>query len=107
MAKKLKTENTIETTHYRHDEAKRKNIPSAAMEAEGDVPSVKRVKYAYSPHLDPVLRFDPYGRSDKVSRRKADRDRAGDSASSRQQLGTALARMGGQARGARARSFLS
>ena len=67
MAKKSKGEKTVETTHYRHDEARRKNIPSAAMEAEGKVPSAKRVKYAYSPHLDPVLRFDPLGRADKVS----------------------------------------
>lgn len=67
MAKKSKTEKSIETTHYQHDDAKRKNIPSAAMEAEGTVPLAKRVKYAYSPHLDPVLRFDPEGRADRVS----------------------------------------
>ena len=36
------------------------------MESEGVIPKTKRVKYAYSPHLDPVLRFDPTGNSDKV-----------------------------------------
>ena len=67
MAKgKKQKDKTIETTHYQHDDAKRKNIPSAAMEAEGKVPMAKRVKYAYSPHLDPILRFDPTGRADKV-----------------------------------------
>ena len=53
------------TADYRHS-AKRTNIPSATMESEGDIPKTKRVKYAYSPHLDPVLRFDPTGNSDKV-----------------------------------------
>jgi adenine-specific DNA-methyltransferase len=66
MAKK-KTSQPVETTHFQHGDAKRKNIPSAAMEAEGQVPRAKRVKYAYSPHLDPVLRFDPTGRADKVA----------------------------------------
>ena len=67
MAKgKNQKDKTIETTHYQHDDAKRKNIPSAVMEAEGKVPTVKRVKYAYSPHLDPILRFDPTGRADVV-----------------------------------------
>jgi len=53
------------TADYRHS-AKRTNIPSATMESEGVIPKTKRVKYAYSPHLDPVLRFDPTGNSDKV-----------------------------------------
>ena len=53
------------TADYRHS-AKRTNIPSATMASEGDIPKTKRVKYAYSPHLDPVLRFDPTGNSDKV-----------------------------------------
>jgi len=37
------------------------------MAGEGEVPKAKRVKYAYSPHLDPVLRFDSTGRADKVA----------------------------------------
>ncbi|MBL8803409.1 MAG: site-specific DNA-methyltransferase, partial [Planctomycetes bacterium] len=56
---------TPQTTDYRHAE-KRKNIPPAQMASEGQVPMTKRVKYAYSPHLDPILRFDPTGRADKV-----------------------------------------
>ena len=50
---------------YRHG-AKRTNIPSAKIAGEGEIPKFKRVKYAYSPHLDPVLRFDPTGNSEKV-----------------------------------------
>ena len=37
------------------------------MAGEGEVPRKGRVRYAYSPHLDPVLRFDPTGRADKVA----------------------------------------
>lgn len=54
------------TSDYRHGD-KRTNLPAAAMAHEGEVPKAKRVKYAYSPHLDPVLRFDPTGRADKVA----------------------------------------
>jgi adenine-specific DNA-methyltransferase len=53
------------TSDYRHDQT-RKNLPSAAMAGEGQIPKAKRQQYAYSPHLDPVLRFDPTGRADKV-----------------------------------------
>ncbi len=55
------------TSDYRHDSATRKNLPGAAMAGEGELPKKGRVKYAYSPHLDPVLRFDPTGRADKVA----------------------------------------
>ena len=55
------------TSDYRHDSASRKNLPGAAMAGEGEVPRKGRVRYAYSPHLDPVLRFDPTGRADKVA----------------------------------------
>lgn len=68
MAKKKKSvssDGLPPTADYRHA-AKRTNIPSATMASEGDIPKTKRVKYAYSPHLDPVLRFDPTGNSDKV-----------------------------------------
>lgn len=67
MPRQPKTPRATETTHYQHDDARRKNIPGAAMTAEGQLPKAKRVKYAYSPHLDPVLRFDPTGRADKVA----------------------------------------
>lgn len=55
----------LPTSDYRHDQS-RKNLPNAAMAGEGAIPKAKRVQYAYSPHLDPVLRFDPTGRADKV-----------------------------------------
>jgi adenine-specific DNA-methyltransferase len=53
------------STDYRHAE-KRKNIPPAHMASEGQIPKSRKAKYAYSPHLDPILRFDPTGRADKV-----------------------------------------
>jgi adenine-specific DNA-methyltransferase len=67
MAKKASTPKVTKTTDYRHEDATRKNIPNAAMAAEGQLPKARRVKYAYSPHLDPVLRFDPTGRTDKIA----------------------------------------
>ena len=53
------------TSDYRHEQT-RLNLPNAAMAGEGTTPKQKAAKYAYSPHLDPVLRFDPTGRADKV-----------------------------------------
>ena len=51
---------------YRHDEAKRKNNPPAKIAAEGAVPPLPKIEYAYSPRLPPVLRFDPTGGPDKL-----------------------------------------
>ena len=51
---------------YRHDEAKRKNNPPAKIAAEGAVPLLPRIEYAYSPRLPPVLRSDPTGVSDRL-----------------------------------------
>jgi len=51
---------------YRHSEAKRKNNPPAKIAAEGVVPLLPKAKYAYSPRLSPVLRFDPTGLPDKI-----------------------------------------
>ena len=51
---------------YRHNEATRPNNPPAAMAAEGRTPPAPRTIYAYSPRLDPVLRFDPSGRADAL-----------------------------------------
>jgi adenine-specific DNA-methyltransferase len=56
----------VEAKDYRHSKEKRKNIPPAKIAAEGEVPKVKRVKYHYSPHLSPELRFDPTGKADRV-----------------------------------------
>ncbi|MCG3195079.1 MAG: hypothetical protein DIJKHBIC_04348 [Thermoanaerobaculia bacterium] len=66
MARK-KTSDSIETTDYRHDGAKRTNNPPARIAGEGQVPKVEKVRYAYSPHLPPVLRFDSTGRADRIS----------------------------------------
>ena len=49
---------------YRHEDAKRKNNPPAGLAAHGRVPRAQKLRYAYDPHLPPVLRFDPTGRAD-------------------------------------------
>ena len=54
----------IKTADYRHTGEKRKNIPPAKIAAEGTVPRAAPVKYRYSPHLPPALRFDPSGHAD-------------------------------------------
>ena len=51
---------------YRHKGAKRRNIPPAAIAAEGRVPAAPKLHYSYSPRLDPILRFDPTGAPDKL-----------------------------------------
>jgi adenine-specific DNA-methyltransferase len=50
---------------YRHKGEKRRNIPPAAIAAEGKVPAAPKLHYSYSPRLDPV-RFDPNGAPDKL-----------------------------------------
>jgi len=54
-----------EVTDYRHD-AKRKNLPPAAMAAHGKVAKLAETRYAYDPHLPPVLRFDETGEADRL-----------------------------------------
>jgi adenine-specific DNA-methyltransferase len=53
-------------TDYRHDEATRKNNPPAKIAAEGTVPLMPKIQYAYSPRLAPKLQFDPTGAPDKL-----------------------------------------
>ena len=36
--------------------AKRKNIPSAGLEAHGRIEEAPKIRYEYNPHLPPVLR---------------------------------------------------
>lgn len=62
-----KTSKTTEAAvaDYRHD-AKRKNNPPAGLAAQGSVREVAKVKYAYNPHLPPVLRFDQTGAADRL-----------------------------------------
>ena len=57
MARKTKL--PTETTDFRHGSAKRTNIPPAKIAGEGTIPDVGKKKYAYSPHLSPVLRSTP------------------------------------------------
>ncbi len=49
---------------YRHEDAKRKNNPPAGLAVHGRVPGAPKLRYAYDPHLPPVLRFDSTGRSE-------------------------------------------
>lgn len=65
MAKAKKSSGAASTADYRYPD-KRKNVPPAAMAAEGNVPQVAKVRYQYSPHLPPVLRFDPTGKEDAL-----------------------------------------
>jgi len=51
---------------YRHTGASRLNNPPAAIAAEGRTPPAPKLTYAYSPRLDPALRFDPSGRADAL-----------------------------------------
>ncbi len=57
---------------YRHTDARRKNNPPAKIAAEGTVPAIPRIQYAYNPHLPPVLRFDQTGRADGPETRLSD-----------------------------------
>src|SRR3990167_7913928 len=62
---KAKGTSDVSTGHYQHRGESRKNNPTAFLAGEGNVPKAVKVKYAYDPHLPPVLRFDPEGKSDK------------------------------------------
>src|SRR5688572_21160443 len=67
MAKRKKgASSAVRTADYRHTRDKRTNIPPAKIAAEGKIPSVARVRYHYSPHLPPVLRFDPGTHADRL-----------------------------------------
>ena len=54
-----------QVTDYRHD-TKRKNIPPAGLAAHGKVAREPQQRYAYDPHLPPVLRFDDTGETDRL-----------------------------------------
>lgn len=51
---------------YRHTHASRKNNPPAGLAAQGKVKEAPKHRYEYNPHLPPVLRFDPTGKSDAL-----------------------------------------
>ena len=40
---------------YRHKGVKRLNIPPAGLTARGEIVREKKIRYAYNPHLSPVL----------------------------------------------------
>ncbi len=65
MAKKKNPTPEEKVTDYRHGE-KRKNIPPAGLAAQGRVSDVPKTRYAYDPHLPPVLRFDSAGKEDAL-----------------------------------------
>ncbi|NUO82990.1 site-specific DNA-methyltransferase, partial [candidate division KSB1 bacterium] len=50
---------------YRYP-SKRKNNPPAGLAAQGKIRETPKLKFAYDPHLPPVLRFDDTGASDKL-----------------------------------------
>ena len=54
-----------QVTDYRHAD-KRKHIPPAGLAAQGKVQEVAKTRYAYDPHLPPVLRFDESGTADRL-----------------------------------------
>jgi len=64
MARKKKGKNP-KVEDYRHEDAKRKNIPPAGLAARGRTPKVAEQTYFYNPHLPPVLRFDYSGTADR------------------------------------------
>ncbi len=66
MARKKRTTSEKEVQDYRHDNARRKNNPSAGIAAQGKLHDSPRQEYAYNPHLPPSLRSDPSGDADKL-----------------------------------------
>ena len=51
---------------YRHTGTKRKNNPPAKIAAEGIIPLMPKIKYAYSPRRPPTLRFDSTSKADQL-----------------------------------------
>jgi adenine-specific DNA-methyltransferase len=53
-------------TDYRHKGAKRKNNPPAKLAAEGTVPAMPKIEYAYTPRRPPMLCFDVTGQAERL-----------------------------------------
>jgi adenine-specific DNA-methyltransferase len=64
--RKKKNEEVTPVRAHQHADHQRPVIPDAGVTA-GDMPKAKKQDYAYSPHLDPVLRSDPSGAADLVA----------------------------------------
>ncbi len=56
-----------EVVHHLHSSDKRSNIPTSALAGQGSIPKAAKKKYYYNPHLSPVLRFDPTGKTDHLA----------------------------------------
>lgn len=65
MARRRRKPAETQVTDYRHD-ATRKNLPPAGLAAHGKVEVLREGRYAYDPHLPPVLRFDETGEPDPL-----------------------------------------
>lgn len=63
--RKKKTEDATPVRTHQHTDHQRPVIPDAGV-TSGDLPKAKRQEYAYSPHLDPILRSDLTGAADRV-----------------------------------------
>ncbi len=57
-----------DTADYRHATARRKNIPTAKLAAHGRTERPEPVRYSYSPHRSPVMRFDREGTPDHLDK---------------------------------------
>ena len=64
--RKKKIEDLTPVRTHQHADHQRPVIPDAGV-TSGDMPMAKNKEYAYSPHLDPVLRSDPSGAADLVA----------------------------------------
>ena len=62
--KKGKSSSEQTVLDYRHEDAKRKNIPPAGLAAQGKIREKPKIQYAYNPHLPPILRFFKTGKTD-------------------------------------------
>ena len=66
MARNKRTAQQKEVQDYRHDNATRRNNPPAGIAAQGKIEETPKQKYAYNPHLPPILRSDPDGDVDEL-----------------------------------------
>jgi len=49
--KRAKTKTDQAVTDYRHEDAKRVNIPSAGLAAQGKISEKPKIRYAHAPHF--------------------------------------------------------
>ena len=66
MPQNNRTTQSPEIQDYRHDDATRRNNPPAGIASHGGIREKPKQKYAYNPHLPPVLRFDETGAADQL-----------------------------------------